>query len=63
MNQPPILTAIVPCKNHEKWVYGALKSITDQQYPVMRLVFIDDGSTDNSWQLSKIHARIYSNFK
>ena len=48
-NSIPIISAIVPCKNHQDWVCGALDSIVNQKYKALRLGFVDDGSTDNSW--------------
>lgn len=50
MNDLPIISAIIPCKNHQEWVCGALNSIVNQKYPKLRIGFIDDGSTDESWE-------------
>ena len=50
MNNSPIISAIVPCKNHQEWVCLALDSIVNQKYPRLRIGFVDDGSTDKSWE-------------
>lgn len=50
MNDLPIISAIIPCKNHEDWVCGALDSIVKQKYAKLRFGFIDDGSIDKSWE-------------
>ena len=45
--QSPVVTTIIPCHNHVKWVAGAIESIEKQDYP-SSIVVIDDGSTDGS---------------
>ncbi len=49
MNSPPIVTCVVPSYNHELWVQDALFSLVNQNYPNLRIICIDDGSTDNTW--------------
>ena len=44
----PLVSIIVPCYNHEKYVLGALNSVLDDTYPNKEIVVINDGSTDNS---------------
>ena len=46
----PVVTAVIPVHNHQEWIGGAIESITHQDYPAdkLRIVVIDDGSTDNS---------------
>jgi len=44
----PLVTIIVPCFNHEKYVKDCIKSILKQNYHKMELIIIDDGSTDKS---------------
>jgi alpha-1,3-rhamnosyltransferase len=44
----PLVSIIVPCYNHEKYVVGALNSILDDTYPNKEIVVINDGSTDSS---------------
>lgn len=46
----PLVTAIIPCYNHEKWVQDAILSIVNQDYKNKRIVVVDDGSTDESWK-------------
>lgn len=49
-NNYPVVTAVLPCHNHEKWVQSAVQSIVDQDYPKsnLRIMVVDDGSTDRS---------------
>lgn len=44
----PIVSVVVPCFNHAKYVLECLKSIIEQDYPNIELLVIDDGSTDDS---------------
>lgn len=44
----PLVSIIIPCYNHEKYVVEALNSILDDTYPNKEIVVINDGSTDNS---------------
>ena len=47
----PRVAVIIPCYNHEKYVYQALESIREQTYEPTVVVAIDDGSTDNSLKI------------
>ena len=49
-NKFPIVTAVLPCYNHGLWVQDALNSIINQTYKNLRIVFIDDASTDDSFE-------------
>ncbi|OXB05320.1 hypothetical protein B0A81_15330 [Flavobacterium plurextorum] len=44
----PLVSIIVPCYNHEKYVTTALSSILEDTYPFKEIVIIDDGSLDES---------------
>ncbi len=44
----PTVSVAVPSYNHEKFVAACLKSIFEQSFQPMKLVVIDDGSSDNS---------------
>ncbi len=43
----PLVTAIVPCYNHARFVIEALESIRTQDYPRLQIVIIDDCSKDS----------------
>lgn len=45
---PPIVSIVAPCYNHESYVADAIASIARQSYPNLELVIIDDGSRDGS---------------
>ncbi len=49
----PTATVVVPCFNEEKSVFGTINSLLALDYPKDKLsiMIIDDGSTDNTWNL------------
>jgi alpha-1,3-rhamnosyltransferase len=46
----PLVSVIIPCYNHEKFIQESIQSVIDQTYSRMELIIIDDGSKDNSVQ-------------
>lgn len=44
----PLVSVIMPCYNHEKFVREALESVVKSEYPAIEILIIDDGSKDNS---------------
>lgn len=44
----PLVSVVVPCYNHEKYVQECIQSIIDQDYQNIELIIIDDGSQDGS---------------
>jgi glycosyltransferase involved in cell wall biosynthesis len=47
----PTVSIVIPCHNHQEWVQDAIISAASNTYPNKRIIFVDDGSTDASWQL------------
>lgn len=47
-NNQPLVSVVVPCYNHEKFVQDCIKSIVNQTYQNIELIIIDDGSKDRS---------------
>lgn len=45
------ITVIVPCYNVEKYVEKSLKSLLDQTYKNLKIIAIDDCSTDNTYKI------------
>lgn len=44
----PLVSVVVPCFNHSKFIAECLNSICLQTYPRIELIVIDDGSKDSS---------------
>ena len=51
MNTKGLVSIITPCYNGEKYVHRLLDSILIQDYPLIEMFVIDDGSTDASWHI------------
>lgn len=49
----PTATIVVPCYNEEESIFGTVDSLLALDYPKdkYKIMIIDDGSTDNSWNL------------
>ena len=52
MNEP-LISIIVPVRNSEKYLERCLESIVSQKYHNFEIVIVNDGSTDNSWEICK----------
>lgn len=44
----PLVSVVIPCYNHEKFVKDSIKSVINQTYQNIELIIIDDGSKDSS---------------
>ncbi|MGB4843942.1 MAG: glycosyltransferase [Ferruginibacter sp.] len=44
----PLVSIIIPCYNHEKFIARTLNSVTADSYPYKEIILINDGSKDNS---------------
>ncbi|MBL4800045.1 MAG: glycosyltransferase [Oleispira sp.] len=60
MSTLPLVTIIVPCFNHEKYIQLCIESIINQTYPEIELLVIDDGSSDASPSILKKLSEQYS---
>jgi len=61
MNNSPLVSVVIPCYNHEKYVAYTLSSIIDDTYLNKEIVIINDGSTDNSDAVIKQWIAQYGN--
>lgn len=44
----PLVSVVIPCYNHERFVQDSIQSVIDQTYENIELIIIDDGSQDRS---------------
>jgi teichuronic acid biosynthesis glycosyltransferase TuaG len=47
----PVLTVVIPNHNYARWLPDAIRSVAVDDYPNKQLVVVDDGSTDESWEV------------
>ena len=53
MRLKPLVTVLINNYNKEKYCYKSVKSVLDQSYKKIEIIFFDDGSKDAS--LKKIN--------
>lgn len=49
----PLASVRMPLFNHEAYVFEALESVRQDDYPNKELIIIDDGSTDRSFEIAQ----------
>lgn len=59
----PPLSIIVPAYNEENNIEKCIASLENQKYPGLKIIVVDDGSTDGTGSLVKGLARKYGNIK
>lgn len=55
-NTQPIVSVVMPVYNGEPYLKKAVESILKQTFNDFEFIIIDDGSTDNSWEILKAYA-------
>lgn len=48
-----LVSVLIPCYNHEKYVISTLESIKNNDYQLKEIILIDDGSKDKSFETAK----------
>jgi glycosyltransferase involved in cell wall biosynthesis len=61
MYLPKLVSIIIPCFNASRWLSEAIDSCLEQIYSNIEIIIIDDGSTDNSWEIIKSYSDKYKN--
>lgn len=48
VTQPPLITVVVPCFNHGKYLREAVESLLGQTYRNLEVIIVNDGSSDDT---------------
>jgi len=56
-NRLPEVTVVTPCYNHAKFLPEAIESVLDQTFKDFEYFLVDDGSTDNSFDVMTDYAK------
>lgn len=58
MSDTPLISVIIPCYNHGKYLSKAVNSILEQDYKNTEIIVVDDGSTDDTKQQAEKFAEV-----
>ena len=47
----PVVSVLMPCYNGSRWLSEAIDSVLAQTFKEFELILIDDGSTDDTWEI------------
>lgn len=53
------ISIVIPNYNYEKYIGKTIESVINQSYPDKEIIVIDDGSTDNSWEIISQYKNLY----
>lgn len=56
----PLVSVIMSCYNHEKYVAEAIESVLNQSYKNIEFIVADDCSTDNSVEVMKQYSQFFA---
>ena len=63
MFQKDLVSIIIPAYNVERTVRETLESVVNQSYKGLEVIIVDDGSTDNTFNIITEFAKDYSNIQ
>ncbi|MEX2511423.1 MAG: glycosyltransferase [Cyclobacteriaceae bacterium] len=54
----PLVSIIIPCYNHGRYLSEAIESGLNQTYPNIEIIIVDDGSTDDSQEVAQRYSDV-----
>jgi len=54
----PLISIIIPCYNHSKYLNQAIQSSVDQSYPSIEIIVVDDGSSEDIKKVTDQYSRV-----
>lgn len=51
----PIVSIVTPCYNGSSYLHRYFSSVLQQSYPAIQLIFVDDGSTDDTFAIASYY--------
>ena len=58
MQKKPLVSILIASYNKEKYINRCIKSCLNQTYTNLEIIFVDDGSVDNSFEIAKKYKKI-----
>lgn len=57
----PLVSVIIPCYNHQEYIVKTVQSALASTYKLIEIIIINDGSTDDSWEVISKLEKQYKN--
>ncbi|PIQ21560.1 MAG: family 2 glycosyl transferase [Cytophagales bacterium CG18_big_fil_WC_8_21_14_2_50_42_9] len=55
---PNLVSVIIPCYNHGRFLPKSIASIQQQAYPAIEIIVVDDGSSDNTKEVAQQYPQV-----